>query len=131
MLGASDGCFPAVVTTSRNAAENIKSNELWQTGYPISFGGSFESNGFMVSDTQGVGSSVAGDFQTWVSPSGLGSWFGGSPESILESAWIASEFYGDGAYSHSELVQLVQEFYRQFYRVSIDESRAEAILSGE
>lgn len=131
MLGAPDGCFPAIVTASRSAADSIKNDALWQTGYPVYFGGSMETNGFMVSESQAVGTSVAGDFQTLVSPSGLGSWFGGSPESILESAWIASEFYGEGAFSHSELVRLVQDFYSQFYRVSIDESQAESILAGE
>lgn len=127
MLGS--GTFPAVIAGNRSVAENLPSNPLWQPGSEVNFDGNFQVNGFLSADNStGIASSIVGTFPVFISPSGLGTWTGGSPESVLESAWIASNFFG--AYSDQELAQIIGDFYSQFYRIPLDSTQISGVLSG-
>lgn len=122
--------FPAVIVNDKQTADGIKASQLWSVyDHIVSNDGIFEANGFLAEDGSIIGSSVSAPYEIYVNPSGIGSWSGGSGESILESVWLAEKFYG--AYSESEVRDKVKDFYSRFYQIQLSESQLSNILGGD
>jgi hypothetical protein len=65
-----------------------------------------------------------------VNPCGLcGSWIDGSPESVLESAWVANVM-DCSAESQSQLNTDIKDFYKTCYRYDLSDDQVNDILAG-
>lgn len=121
--------FPAVVVRKASIAAALRADPLW-TPYPVveSASGLTSFNGFLDEDGSVVPTSIAGDYEIYVNPTGVGDWTSGSVESILEPLWISARF--NGAFSDSEVEASVREFYQTFYRHDLTAEQLSAILAG-
>ncbi|MCD8206491.1 MAG: hypothetical protein LUD72_00985 [Bacteroidales bacterium] len=72
---------------------------------------------------------VCGDYDIYVNPTGLGDWVEGSPESFMETVWAAEviQGYREDGYTRD----LVYRFYRDFYGYTLSSGELDDILSGK
>ena len=121
--------FPAVVVRRASIAGALRADPLWAS-YPVveSASGLTTSNGFLDEDGSIVPTSIAGEYEIYVNPTGVGDWTAGSVESILEPLWISERF--NGAFTDAEVEDAVRTFYREFYRHDLTEEELSGILAG-
>lgn len=121
--------FPAVVVKRASIAGALRADPLWAS-YPVveSASGLTTSNGFLDEDGSIVPTSIAGEYEIYVNPTGVGDWTAGSVESILEPLWISARF--NGAFADAEVEDAVRTFYREFYRHDLTEEELSGILAG-
>ena len=121
--------FPAVVVKGVSIAAALRADPLW-ISYPVveSSSGLTTSHGFLDGDGSIVPTSIAGPYEIYVNPTGVGDWTAGSVESILEPLWISARF--NGKCSDGELSEAVRDFYRTFYRHELTADQLSGILAG-
>ncbi len=127
--GLGGSSYPALVVASNAIKSKIEASELWQVCSYDSHGGN--SRVYIFQDSSEAISQISGSYEIYVNPNGLGNWMTGSPESILESAWIAWKFHDGDAYSESDVRSLIAEYYQTFYRCTLTDSQISAILAGD
>jgi hypothetical protein len=129
-----DEVFPAVIVASNDIREAIlednKTGGMW-TFYPDTYtaDGKTHGNGFLDEIGQMVSSAIHGEYQIYVIPYGVGSWSDGSAEGVLGSVWTAMKFYN--AFTQDELNNMINEFYRVFYRCDLTGEQLNAIMAGQ
>ncbi|MGM9606068.1 MAG: hypothetical protein ACI3XJ_01035 [Oscillospiraceae bacterium] len=122
--------FRTVIAGSTSVKEELESNELWKNfGVVTSSNGNFTDYGFLDDYGEIVRSTIAGDYTVVVNPKGIGSWAGGSVESILETVWASYAI--NGGCSEDDVRDLVSDFYSTFYRYTLSDKQLDAILAGE
>ncbi len=86
-------------------------------------------NSGQMSTLAGASSDTIAD-KILVNPCGLcGSWIDGSPESVLESAWVANVM-DCSAESQSQLNTDIKDFYKTCYRYDLSDDQVNDILAG-
>lgn len=134
MLG--DAKFPAVVVKSSSIKKSLEKARskaapglysLWSdTGNGV-IGTRFNGEVVRAYCKKGDGGSA---YQVLVNPAGfMGSWADGGMESVLESLWAASSFYGNADYS--QLKASVSSYYKEFYGYTLSASELSSILSAK
>ncbi|MCD7929812.1 MAG: hypothetical protein LUF86_06605, partial [Clostridiales bacterium] len=144
--GLGDSGFTTVIVRNQETKEALANSSSWQTNSTTGSSASTSaSNGttsttskvtvFSLPDTDSAVSgpyaisNIAGAYETYVNPTGLGDWVDGSPESILEAVWIA--WVVQGCYeSQDQVEEIIQDFYQSFYGYTLSESELAAILAG-
>jgi ABC-type Fe3+-hydroxamate transport system substrate-binding protein len=135
-VSSSDIClgesqFPAVVVADKSIKNGIQSSaNLWKSHGNRTVDGHTDY-GYYAMDgdaTTWVTSYIRGSYDIFVNPAGVCNWVTGSPESFLESMWIASKF--TGAYSEGDVRATIKEFYKQFYRYELSDRDIDMILGG-
>ena len=79
-------------------------------------------------DPVAVRSNIAGDYDVYVNPTGLGDWVDGSAESILESVWVAYQV--QGYYTENKMKNIIVDFYSTFYGYDLSATELAEILAG-
>lgn len=120
--------YPAVIAASSEIRDKLQSSSLWRF-YGVVSNGMYSYYGFLDSQNQIVRSTISGDYEIYVNPSGVGSWYEGSVESPLEAVWVAHRF--NGAYTESEMRTYISDFYSQFYGYTLSDSQITEILNGK
>ncbi|MCC8028957.1 MAG: hypothetical protein LIO75_04040, partial [Lachnospiraceae bacterium] len=120
-LGSST--FPAIVVADdsiKSAIENDFHWSVYDTNTDIK--GNTQPNSFSDGNGYSITSTITGEYDIYVNPSGIASWTGGI-EAPLEAAWLSYKFQGDeGGVSLAELRSMVSGFYSTFYHISVDTS---------
>lgn len=121
-----DSQFKNIIVDSKRTKNKIESSPSWDKYDKVTVN-SITDNGF---EAEGklVTSYVRGDYNVYVNPSGVGSWTGGSVESVLECKWAAWRL--QGAYSESQVRSEIKKFYKKFYRYSLSDSEVSKIMGG-
>lgn len=125
--------FTGLVATNnkiKNAIEQEESKQIspWKS-YKFSYLNSISpGDGFMYEGHQYY-TEVCGSFDIFVNPKGVAPWTDGTPESVLESLWLASKFYPSNV-SETEVKNKVREFYKTFYRHNLTDGELALILAG-
>ncbi len=121
--------FYAIIAENNTIRNRIINSELWHSyGYVTSASNISGNFGILDSDGGIIESSIIDDYEIFVNPTGISSWSSGSPESILETMWLAWKFYG--AYSEDDVRNEVYNFYNKFYNIDLDNSEIDMILNG-
>lgn len=129
-LGTSD--FPAIVVAKGSIKEKIKKDDtMWKVyGRTSSSSGNVQDEyGFNDEDGNIIPTTIHGNYDIHVNPSGIGNWTGGSVESVLECVWAAGTFH-EGTYSKSDIRKTIEDFYKTFYRHTLTEQEYQRILEG-
>lgn len=125
-LGSKD--FPAIIVADHDVKEKIETNQMWKNyGKVTSRSGITSDYGFLDEDGNIVKTTIVGNYDIYVNPSGVAGWVDGSVESILEPVWIARKFHN--AYTEDEVREIVKEFYKKFYRYDLSEGQINRILN--
>ncbi|MCD7981328.1 MAG: hypothetical protein LUF32_03275 [Clostridiales bacterium] len=117
-VGLGDSTFPAIVVADSSIKSKIENDYHWSV-----YGRNTDSAGnSAVGFSDGLGhtvpSSIVGDYDIYVNPSGgVASWTEGI-EAPLEAAWLSYKF--QGGCTLSQLRSWVSEFYSTFYGISVD-----------
>ena len=116
-----------MIAATEEVKKGIEESPLWQDyGMTGSATGLTSGYGFLDAGGDIVISTVHGPYEVLVLPSGVGSWAGGSAESVLTTLWAACKLRG--AVSESELRAFTAEFYERFYGVKLSEGQLDRIL---
>lgn len=116
--------FPAIIVADNEIKNAIENNWYWQ--YWGELTGSDWGFGYTSADGTTFYSSIGGDYQIYVSPTGIESWADGCVESPLEAYWIADKI--SGKISDSTLKSKVKAFYKDFFGVSLSDSDLNQII---
>ena len=126
-LGSAE--YPAIIVPSEYVKERILADPIWKYfGLATSSSGMNRDYGFLDEDGSIVKSNIVGPYAIYVNPAGVGSWTGGSAESILEAIWVAWKF--QEAYTEAEVQEWMRDFYRTFYRYALSEEDMAVIMQG-
>ena len=120
--------FPAIIAASEEIKAKIRNSNQW-TSYPAISNGTGVEYGFVDSHNDIVRSTIVGNYDILVNPSGAGSWTEGSAESPLEAVWIAWKFRD--AFTEAEMRSYISDFYSQFYGYTLSDSQITEILNGK
>ncbi len=113
LLGSTSS-FNKIIVASSSIKSKIQNNYYWK--YQL------DSNGF-VEGTK-LYSSIGGNYDIFVAPSGISSWAEGSIESPLMALWVGCKI--SGSVSSSTLNSKIQNFYSTFFGKSISASQVGA-----
>jgi len=126
-LGSAD--FPAIIVPSEYIKEKILADPMWKFfGEVTSSSGMTSGFGFLDEDGNIIRSNIIGEYEIFVNPQGVGSWFNGSAESVLEAVWVAWKFHG--AYSEAEVYSIIRDFYQTFYNYELSGDELALIMKG-
>jgi hypothetical protein len=117
--------FPAIIVANSEIKTAIENNWFWQ------YWGDLENSawgfGYTSEDGTSYYSSIGGDYDIYVSPTGIESWADGCVESPLEAYWVACKI--SGKISESTLKSKVKAFYKEFFDVTLSDSQLEQIIN--
>lgn len=117
--------FPAIIVANSEIQKKIENNWFWQ--YWGKLTGSDWGFGYTSDDGTTFYSSIGGDYDIYVSPTGIESWADGCLESPLEAYWVANKI--SGKISDSTLKSKVKSFYKDFFGVSLSDSQLDKIIN--
>lgn len=128
-INLGQSAFPAVIVADSSIKEAIEKDRAWNS-YINQDAYTAENTKIYTLFKNGIEyhSLIAGDYDIYVNPSGVGSWADGSAESILETAWGTYKFWGDKYVTKSQLQDYVQKFYSTFYHYDLSASELAEIL---
>ena len=123
--------FNSIIVANNNIKTAIENSWYWQWhGNVEKEGISGDSIYINDEDTGEVfWSSICGNYNILVNPSGFENWAIGSVDSPLEAYWVADKIAG--TVSDSSLYSNIKKFYNDFFGVSLDDSDVDYILQGE
>ncbi len=124
--------FNKIIASSNKVADKVKlsaqsANGLWKY-YPKQTINSLTGNYNTENEGVTIPSSICGEYTVYVSPSGVGEWASGAPESPLEMLWANMIFYGDC--SKEDLKGETKDFYSKFYNYSLSDAAFDRVLTG-
>lgn len=122
LLGTKE--FPAIIVANKEIKSSIENNWYWKYWGEIT--GSDWGFGYVAEDGTSYYSSIGGDYDIYVNPTGIGSWADGSIDSPLEVYWIANKI--SGKVSDSTLKSEVKGFYKEFFDVSLSDGQVNKII---
>ena len=114
-------CFPAIVVADSSIKYEIENSWFWQY-HPT------DGNGYIDVGGEQFYCGVIGDYDIYVNPSGMCSWAEGSVESPLEAYWLSYCF--GSSYSLDDVKAYTNEFYQQFFGVSLSDGQLAEIFGG-
>lgn len=112
LLGSTSS-FNKIIVASSTIKSKIESSYYWR--YQLN------ENGFVNGELY---SSIGGNYDVLVAPSGIDSWAEGSVESPLIALWVGNKI--SGSVSSSTLSSKIQDFYSTFFGKSISASQVGA-----
>ena len=127
-IGLGEDGFKTIIVENASIKNSIKNSSTWESKGKVTVN-SVTDYGFTGNDGSLITSYIRGNYEIIVNPAGVGSWSGGSVESVLESVWAAWKFHD--AYSEGQVKEKVKSFYSKFYRYDLTDSQVNAILSGK
>lgn len=127
--GLGSSSLPAVIAADPQIRDKIAQSAMWKVyGIVDSSDQHFYGRGFLDQSGIIVNSDITGNYEVFVNPKGLGSWWRGSAESVMEPLWIASVFYGVPDISQVE--NDLKSFYSTFYGYTLSGEEVSAIMQG-
>ncbi|MCD8018800.1 MAG: hypothetical protein LUF92_04230 [Clostridiales bacterium] len=120
--------YPAIIVADESVKSSIESNWYWQYHGRISVTGVDWSAGYAseIDSNKLFFSSICGDYEIYVAPTGTTAWADGSVESPLLSYWVANKI--TGRVNTNTLKSKVKSFYSEFFGVSLSDSQLEEII---
>ena len=127
-LNLGEGSFRTIIVNSPETKQEIEKNPLWKYyGRTYSATGLTQGYGFTDQNGDIVISSIHGEYEILVIPTGIGSWADGSAESFLLSLWAASTI--KHTVSENELESYISRFYSTFYGIDLTSSQMKEMLN--
>ena len=111
--------FPAIIVASPEIKAQIESNWFWQFHQT-------DANGFITIGGQSFYCGIVGDYDIHITPGGMYDWAEGSVESPLMAIWVAHKLHN--AFSPEEVKEKTQEFYQEFFNVTLSEDQLSTIF---
>lgn len=121
-LGGSDR-YKAIVVANDYVKSMISSSPQWKAGF---------LDGVVEQDPEDEffyrgPCDIAGDYDIYVNPTGLGNWAEGSVESPLETYWVLCKI--SGAISEDRLKTEVRSFYSDFFGITLSDSQINDLIN--
>lgn len=118
-LGGSDR-FGAIVVADDYVKSMISSSPQWKPGF-------LDVSVSLASLPTEYAIDIAGDYDIYVNPTGLGNWAEGSVESPLETYWVLCKI--SGAISEDRLKTEVRSFYSDFFGITLSDSQINDLIN--
>lgn len=109
------GRYSAIVVADEYVKSKIESSPQWQPGF---------LDGTSV---EAYANDIAGDYDIFINPTGLGSWADGSVDAPLETYWIMNKI--SGVVSDSQLSKEVKNFYLDFFGITLSDAQIDGIIN--
>ncbi len=118
-LGGSDR-YRAIVVADDYVKSMISSSPQWKPGF-------LDVSVSLASLPTEYAIDIAGDYDIYVNPTGLGNWAEGSVESPLETYWVLCKI--SGAISEDRLKTEVRSFYSDFFGITLSDSQINDLIN--
>jgi ABC-type Fe3+-hydroxamate transport system substrate-binding protein len=125
LLGSTQ--FPAIVVASDEVKTQIQDNWFWKHRTAKIEGKLDWKAGYLADSGNAYYSSVVGNYDIYVNPSGIGDWAEGSVESPLEAYWVAYHF--QGSFSKDRVISETKSFYKKFFKHDLSTEQVKSILN--